>query len=64
MCFSSSGLTQEEQVTSETRQIDLPSGEHHINDIALNNSGLLLYSASGNVVRVWDLRRYVCQRLI
>ena len=60
LLYSSSGLTQEGSVNSDSRKIDLPVGEHHINDIALNQSGSLLYSAGGNVVRVWDLRRLVC----
>lgn len=55
--ISSSGLTQDGQVNSSSLQIELPSGEHHINDIAVNLSGTLMYSAVGNVVRVWDLRR-------
>lgn len=56
--LSSSGLTQDGPVSSTTRQIDLPSGEHHINDIALTRSSKLLYSACGSIVRVWDLRRF------
>ena len=56
--FSSSGLTHDGCVNfGSTRQIELAPGEHHINDIALNEDGTALYSAAGNVVRVWDLKR-------
>ncbi|XP_052802857.1 kinesin-like protein KIF21A isoform X4 [Mya arenaria] len=56
--LNSSGLTQDGQVSTSSVQIDLPMGEHHINDIALNANNSLLYSAAGNTVRVWDLKRF------
>ncbi|XP_078333435.1 kinesin-like protein KIF21A isoform X4 [Crassostrea virginica] len=57
--LSSSGLTHDGCVNfGSTRQIELAPGEHHINDIALNEDGTALYSAAGNVVRVWDLKSF------
>ncbi|XP_064602279.1 kinesin-like protein KIF21A isoform X2 [Liolophura sinensis] len=57
--LNSSGLTSDSSVTrSGGRQVGLPMGEHQINDIALNSDGTTLYSASGNMVRVWDLRKF------
>ncbi|KAK3575967.1 hypothetical protein CHS0354_031231 [Potamilus streckersoni] len=55
--LSSSGLTQNGPVNffSTTRQIDLTPGDH-VADIVINPSGDLIYGATGNVVRVWDLR--------
>lgn len=57
--LSSSGLTDDGPVNfASQRQIELPPGEHHITDIALNRDGTALYSAAGSVVRVWDLRSF------
>lgn len=59
-CGRSSG-----QVTSgdacaaaSTRAITSAQGEHQINQIALSPSGTMLYAASGNAVRVWELSRW------
>ncbi|XP_069489746.1 kinesin-like protein KIF21B [Ambystoma mexicanum] len=40
-----------------TRTITSAQGEPQINQIALNPNGSMLYSATGNSVRVWDLNR-------
>ncbi|XP_023586115.1 kinesin-like protein KIF21B [Trichechus manatus latirostris] len=41
-----------------TRAITSAQGEHQINQIALSPSGTMLYAASGNAVRVWELSRF------
>lgn len=43
-----------------TRTITFSQGECQINQIALNPSGSVLYAAAGNIVRMFDLNRYVC----
>lgn len=57
--FSSSGLTTHGPMTLNTpsRTLQVPPGETQINDIALNSSGSVLFSAAGNCVRLWDLRK-------
>ncbi|XP_007606268.2 kinesin-like protein KIF21A [Cricetulus griseus] len=57
-------LTSSGQVTlgeacsaSSSRTVAIPSGESQINQIALNPTGTFLYAASGNAVRMWDLKR-------
>ncbi|MEJ1271340.1 hypothetical protein NN561_002177 [Cricetulus griseus] len=42
---------------SSSRTVAIPSGESQINQIALNPTGTFLYAASGNAVRMWDLKR-------
>lgn len=42
---------------SASRTVAIPSGESQINQIALNPTGTFLYAASGNAVRMWDLKR-------
>uniref|UniRef100_A0A4X2JZ61 Kinesin-like protein KIF21A n=1 Tax=Vombatus ursinus TaxID=29139 RepID=A0A4X2JZ61_VOMUR len=44
--------------TSTNRIVTISSGENQINQIALNPSGTFLYAASGNAVRMWDLKRF------
>ncbi|XP_054974007.1 kinesin-like protein KIF21A isoform X1 [Sorex araneus] len=44
--------------SSTSRTAALPSGENQINQIALNPTGTFLYAASGNTVRMWDLKRF------
>ncbi|KAK3103464.1 hypothetical protein FSP39_019440 [Pinctada imbricata] len=57
--LSSSGLTHDGPLNfGSNRQIELAPGEHHINDIALNKDGTVLYSATGSMVRVWDLNSF------
>ncbi|XP_041367345.1 kinesin-like protein KIF21A isoform X2 [Gigantopelta aegis] len=56
--LSSSGLSTSGSLTHGARQIELAPGEHHINDIVLSGDGNTLYCATGNIVRIWDLRRY------
>ncbi|XP_024900403.1 kinesin-like protein KIF21B isoform X4 [Pteropus alecto] len=58
-------LTSSGQVTSgdacaatSTRAITGAQGEQQINQIALSPSGAMLYAASGNAVRVWELSRF------
>ncbi|XP_049639721.1 kinesin-like protein KIF21A isoform X4 [Suncus etruscus] len=58
-------LTSSGQVTlgdacasNTSRTAALPSGENQINQIALNPTGTFLYAASGNTVRMWDLKRF------
>ncbi|XP_062051051.1 kinesin-like protein KIF21A isoform X3 [Lepus europaeus] len=58
-------LTSSGQVTlgdacsaSTSRTVTIPSGENQINQIALNPTGTFLYAASGNAVRMWDLKRF------
>lgn len=42
---------------TSTRAITSAQGEHQINQIALSPSGNMLYAASGNAVRIWELSR-------
>lgn len=41
------------------RQVTCPPGEMNITNIALSSTGNVLYSAAGNSVRIWDLRKSV-----
>ncbi|XP_053777606.1 kinesin-like protein KIF21A isoform X7 [Desmodus rotundus] len=43
---------------SASRTVAIPSGENQINQIALSPAGTFLYAASGNAVRMWDLKRF------
>uniref|UniRef100_G1S8W8 Kinesin family member 21B n=1 Tax=Nomascus leucogenys TaxID=61853 RepID=G1S8W8_NOMLE len=43
---------------ASTRAITSAQGEHQINQIALSPSGTMLYAASGNAVRIWELSRF------
>lgn len=53
--LNSSGLTNIPTMY-QTRQGDLGRGEQIINDIALSADGTTLFSAVGNLVRIWDIR--------
>lgn len=44
-------------MATSTRAITSAQGEHQINQIALSPSGSMLYAASGNAVRIWELSR-------
>jgi WD40 repeat protein len=61
--LSSSGLTTNGPVilnntTTNTRTLAMPPGETQINDISLTPSGYGLFSAAGDKVRLWDLRKF------
>merc|ERR1719410_1249436 len=61
--LSSSGLTTNGPVvmpstTTNTRTLAMPTGETQINDICLTPSGYGLFSAAGDKVRLWDLRKF------
>ncbi|XP_036211014.1 kinesin-like protein KIF21B isoform X2 [Myotis myotis] len=43
---------------TSTRALTSAQGEHQINQIALSPSGTMLYAASGNAVRIWELSRF------
>ncbi|EMP38939.1 Maltase-glucoamylase, intestinal [Chelonia mydas] len=43
---------------STNRTVTMPAGENQINQITLNPTGTFLYAASGNAVRMWDLKRF------
>jgi len=57
--FSSSGLSIQGPMIPGTpsRTLSVPPGEATLNDIALNPSGTTMYTAAGDRVRVWDLRK-------
>nr|XP_055047095.1 kinesin-like protein KIF21A isoform X3 [Misgurnus anguillicaudatus] len=59
--LTSSGQVSQGDACSATgsSSAGIPPGENQINQIALNPSGTFLYAASGNTVRMWDLRRFV-----
>ncbi|KAJ1074530.1 hypothetical protein K5549_001225 [Capra hircus] len=42
---------------ASTRAVSSGQGEHQINQIALSPAGSMLYAASGNAVRIWELSR-------
>ncbi|KAI4578565.1 hypothetical protein MJG53_011420 [Ovis ammon polii x Ovis aries] len=42
---------------ASTRTVSSGQGEHQINQIALSPAGSMLYAASGNAVRIWELSR-------
>ena len=61
--LSSSGLTTNGPVVlnnpqTNTRTLAMPPGETQINDICLTPSGYGLFSAAGDKVRLWDLRKF------
>lgn len=57
--LSSSGMQLDRTAgSSSSRTLTLPQGETQINDIAINEAGTRLYSAAGNIVRVWDLNSF------
>ncbi|XP_067863557.1 kinesin-like protein KIF21B isoform X2 [Heptranchias perlo] len=43
--------------STASRTVSIAQGEHQINQIALNPAGTLLYAATGNSVRIWDLKK-------
>lgn len=43
---------------TKNRTVTISPGENQINQIALNSTGMFLYAASGNSVRMWDLKRF------
>uniref|UniRef100_A0A8I6AJU2 Kinesin family member 21B n=1 Tax=Rattus norvegicus TaxID=10116 RepID=A0A8I6AJU2_RAT len=45
-------------MATSTRAITSSQGEHQINQMALSPSGTMLYVASGNAVRIWELNRF------
>ncbi|XP_052593030.1 kinesin-like protein KIF21B isoform X6 [Peromyscus californicus insignis] len=45
-------------IATSTRAITSAQGEHQINQMALSPSGTMLYVASGNAVRIWELNRF------
>ncbi|XP_050438824.1 kinesin-like protein KIF21A isoform X2 [Adelges cooleyi] len=52
--LSSSGIVNNGSVMSS----QIPVGEILLNDIALNNHGRTLYMASGDKVKIWDMRKF------
>ncbi|KAK8733233.1 hypothetical protein OTU49_006540 [Cherax quadricarinatus] len=58
--LSSAGLTSAgfTQVNTQSRTLQMPPGETLITDIAISTSTNILYSAAGNIVRIWDLRKH------
>ena len=61
--LSSSGLTTNGPVVlsgpqGSMRTLAMPPGETAINDISLTPSGYGLFSAAGDKVRLWDLRKF------
>uniref|UniRef100_A0A2C9KB82 Kinesin motor domain-containing protein n=1 Tax=Biomphalaria glabrata TaxID=6526 RepID=A0A2C9KB82_BIOGL len=64
--LSSSGLTTNGLATFSTGRLTTDSTyrEHQINDMKLTADGNTIFCGAGNVVQIWDLRRYSqCGRL-
>lgn len=45
-------------INGPVNSAQIPVGESQVNDIALNHSGRTFYSAAGDKVRVWDIRKF------
>ncbi|KAK7792455.1 hypothetical protein R5R35_013851 [Gryllus longicercus] len=58
LCSSGLSLAGPISLATASHSLHLPPGESQLNDVALNHNGRVLYTASGDKVRVWDLRRY------
>lgn len=43
--------------STQSRTLQMPPGETLITDIAISTATNILYSAAGNIVRIWDLRK-------
>ncbi|KAK3859205.1 hypothetical protein Pcinc_034655 [Petrolisthes cinctipes] len=58
--LSSAGMTTPGTTLShaQTRTLQMPPGETLITDVAISTSTNILYSAAGNIVRIWDLRKH------
>ncbi len=56
----SSGQTYDGLMPGDSRQRvltnQMAAGENAVQDIAVNSTGSVLYSASSNTVRIWELR--------
>ncbi|KAK7079815.1 Kinesin-like protein kif21b, partial [Halocaridina rubra] len=46
------------QISTQSRTLQMPPGETLITDVAISTSTNILYSAAGNIVRIWDLRKH------
>lgn len=57
--LTSSGQVSTGDSCSSLKSLTIPPGENQINQISLNATGSFLYAASGNSVRMWDLRKFV-----
>ncbi|XP_061523776.1 kinesin-like protein KIF21A isoform X3 [Phycodurus eques] len=56
--LTASGQVDTGGTCSSARSFSIPPGESQINQIAINPAGSFLYAASGNAVRMWDLRKF------
>ncbi|KAM6986247.1 kinesin-like protein KIF21A [Aplochiton taeniatus] len=56
--LTSSGQVSSGDSCASLKSVSIPPGENQINQIALNPAGSFLYAASGNSVRMWDLRKF------
>ncbi|XP_046878815.1 kinesin-like protein KIF21A isoform X3 [Hypomesus transpacificus] len=57
--LTSSGQVSTGGSCASLKSLTIPPGENQINQISLNPPGSFLYAASGNSVRMWDLRKFV-----
>lgn len=57
--LSSAGLTSVgfPVPSTQSRTLQMPPGETLITDVAISTATNILYSAAGNIVRIWDLRK-------
>ncbi|XP_050706486.1 kinesin-like protein KIF21A isoform X1 [Eriocheir sinensis] len=58
--LSSAGLTSVgfPVPSTQSRTLQMPPGETLITDVAISTATNILYSAAGNIVRIWDLRKH------
>ncbi|XP_063220986.1 kinesin-like protein KIF21A isoform X2 [Bacillus rossius redtenbacheri] len=56
--LQSSGMSSTTPISATAPVAPIPSGEMPINDVALNHGSTNLYTATGDRVRIWDLRMF------
>ncbi|XP_036360746.1 kinesin-like protein KIF21A isoform X4 [Octopus sinensis] len=59
IAFNSSGFASA-PISYQTRQSEVSRHENLINAISLSDDGQTLFTAVGNLVRMWDLRNFSC----